>query len=654
MPSTCDSVYRPIGDYALIGDCHTAALVSKDGSIDWYCPGRFDAPAVFCRLLDARRGGYLSVAPVAAYADRRRYCERTNVLETTFFSTEGTVRLTDFMPVHRPAAESTGQGTPGFRGICRLVEVLAGTLDVEVRFKPTFDYARAAGDVEPTPNGAVARGGAHQLTLTCPGVSLAPAEDGSFRGRFRLTMGERRWLTLTAALGAKAPQGAPTSDECESLLQQTRAYWDSWAEKCTYRGPYRSKVLRSALALKLMTYEPTGAIVAAPTTSLPEEIGGSRNWDYRYTWLRDSSVVIYALMAVGHADDAGAFYNWLMRTLDNQPAGHPQILYTIDGRPEVTESTLPNLEGYRCSAPVRIGNGAATQRQLDVYGEILASVYIYGVNQVAEGAKGQPYPGPSEPAWTHIRRLVDLVVQDWHEPDSGIWEVRGGILQPFLYSRLMCWVALEAALRVAHYFRLAAPVDLWTRTRDTIRQEILNRGYNAQLGAFTQAFGSTTLDASALLLPAVGFLPPTDPRVRSTVERIRTELTRDGLVYRYLGPDGLIGSEAPFTLCTFWLVNALAMGGDLDDAYDLFEKVTDYANDVGLLAEEIDPATGEQIGNFPQAFSHVGLINSTANLALAERQVPNERPEMLAERLKRARAALPTANLVRRFKKLAS
>jgi GH15 family glucan-1,4-alpha-glucosidase len=293
---------------------------------------------------------------------------------------------------------------------------------------------------------------------------------------------------------------------------------------------------------------------------------------------------------------------------------------------------------------VRIGNGAANQRQLDVYGEVLASVYVYAVNQVTGKAAGTRLSGLSQRAWSHIRRLADLVVQDWQEPDSGIWEVRGGILQPFLYSRLMCWVALEAALRMSHYFRLPAPVESWTSARDTIREAILEHGYNARLGAFTQAFSSTNLDASALLLPAVGFLPPNDPRMQSTIQRIRTELTRDGMVYRYLGPDGLPGGEAPFTLCTFWLVNALALGGNLDDAYDLFDKVIDNANDVGLLAEEIDPATGEQIGNFPQAFSHVGLINSAVNLAVAERQGTAERPEMLAERLRRARKALSEAN----------
>jgi GH15 family glucan-1,4-alpha-glucosidase len=582
----------------------------------------------------------LSVAPVAAHASRRRYRERTNVLETTFVTDDGVVRVTDFMPVHQSPATADGPGAAARRGLYRLVEGIAGTVDLELRFKPTFDYARARGDVERHANGVVARNGSQSLVLTSPGADLAPTKDHGLRGQLRLAAGERRWITLTEARGSAAPDAAPIPDECDELLRQTCAYWEGWIAKCTYHGAYRSKVLRSALALKLMTYAPTGAVVAAPTTSLPEEIGGTRNWDYRYTWLRDSSTAIFALMAVGYPDEARAFYDWLMHTLESQASGHPQILYTIDGRPEATESVLSNLEGYRCSAPVRLGNGAATQLQLDVYGEILATVYVYAVNQVTGTPGGSGYGGPSQRAWSLIRRLVDLVVQDWQQPDSGIWEVRGGILQPFLYSRLMCWVALEAALRLAHYYKLPGPIDSWTHTRDTIRQAILERGYDAQCGAFTQAFGSTTLDATALLLPAVGFLLPTDPRVQSTIERIRTQLTRDGLVYRYLGPDGLAGGEATFTFCSFWLVNALAQGGKLDDAYELFEKVVDYANDVGLLAEEIDPSTGEQIGNFPQAFSHVGLINSAVNLAIAEKQGAEERPEMLAERLRRARAVL--------------
>ncbi len=642
MSTSCNSSYRPISDYALIGDCHTAALVSKDGSIDWYCPGRFDAPAVFCRLLDARRGGYLSVTPVASYANRRRYRDRTNVLETTFFCPDGVVRVTDFMTVQPSPAAGGGSAPAGFQGICRLIEVTSGTAEIDVRFKPTFDYARAVTVVEPSPSGASARGDSHQLNLTCPGLPLATG-DGEVHGRIRLSAGERRWITLADAASRVASGGAPSDDDLDNLLRQTSAYWEKWAAECTYRGPYRSKVIRSALALKLMTYQPTGAIVAAPTTSLPEEIGGSRNWDYRYTWLRDSSYTIFALLGAGYADDASAFYHWLIQALEQQPAGHPQILYQIDGQPEATETVLTNLEGYRCSAPVRIGNGAATQLQLDVYGEVLESVYIYGVNRVATTPAEQQPQGPTSRAWSHICRLVDLVARDWQQDDSGIWEVRGGILQPFLYSRLMCWVALEAALRIAGYFQLSAPIGAWQQTRDAIRKQILERGYNAKVGAFTQALGSTTLDAAALLLPAVGFLPATDPRVRSTVDQIRRKLTREGLVYRYLGADGLPGSEAPFTFCSFWLVNALAQGGNLDDAYDLFEKVTDYANDVGLLAEEIDPSTGEQLGNFPQAFSHVGLINSTINLALAEREAPSGRPEMLAERLRRARPALASA-----------
>ncbi|MDQ3809135.1 MAG: glycoside hydrolase family 15 protein [Chloroflexota bacterium] len=636
----------PVADYALIGDCHTAALIGRDGSVDWYCPGRFDAPAALCRLLDANGGGFLRLAPNGHFSVERRYRGPTNVLETTFAAAGGRVRVTDCMPIHQRMPHRRGYDVGGANRLLRLVEGIAGEVEMELHFKPTLDYGRAHTElVASAGEGAIARAGEDFLTLTLawPGLSLQPDGQGGLRGQVRVRAGERSWAALTYAADADRARAALASTSCDEELARTLDYWERWAAQCTYRGPYREQVLRSALTLKLLTYEPTGAVVAAPTTSLPEEIGGERNWDYRYTWLRDAALIVYALMTIGYGDEAADFIDWLHQTLGSAPRHPPRIMYGIDGRRAPPEQVLEHLAGYRGSRPVRIGNAAADQRQLDIFGEVVLAAALHYRRGSDRPHEGQPAHErtshrPSAEAWGLVRHLVDQAAQHWTESGSGIWEVRGGP-RPFLYGKLMCWAALESGLRLAREHRLAAPVDAWRRTREQIRQAILERGYDSSVGGFTQAFGSSSLDASALVIPRIGFLPATDPRVQSTVEQIQRRLTRHGLVYRYRGPDGLAGGEATFTLCTFWLVDALALGGRVEEAHALFERVLGFASDLGLLAEEIDPDTGEQLGNFPQGFSHLALIRAAVNLAKASRHGAEHQAETDADRAGRASRA---------------
>jgi len=636
--------YRPIEAYAIIGDCHTAALISQDGSIDWYCPGRFDAPAVFCRLLDARKGGFFHVHPVGRFSVNRQYQGATNVLETVFTTAEGRVRITDFMPVHRRAPGGAGHDVGTSRQIIRLIEGLAGDVEMQVCFKPTFNYCRTKGKLQTVHGaGVVATAGRQCQSLCCPDVNLEAGSDGELRGRFTLGVGERRWVVLTGARNTDCARESLTPRDRMEQLDRTRAYWRDWSNRCAYRGPYRAEVLRSALTLKLLTYEPTGAIVAAPTTSLPEQIGGMRNWDYRFSWLRDASLTLYALMTIGYEGEATDFFGWLQEAHRADPKGYPQIVYTIEGGTRLPETVLDNLEGYECSKPVRVGNGAAKQRQLDIFGEVLMAAHLHFslVGRSAEGKNGESLtrPGPSPEQWMLLRSLVDKAAAEWKEPDKGLWEVRGPA-QQFTYSKLMCWAALDRGIRLARLYSLPAPLGRWCKTRDAIRQAILVHGYNEERKAFTQAFGSRALDASALAIPEIGFLPPTDPRVRSTVEQIRAELTRNGLVYRYRGADGLPGEEASFNLCSFWLAEALALEGELAESHDLFERVAGAANDVGLLSEEIDPDTGRFLGNFPQGFTHLALIRAAVNLTKVAKHGVEERPETEAERAHRARGGL--------------
>jgi len=605
-PDGVDRSYRPIGDYGLIGDTHSAALVARDGSIDWLCWPRFDSPAVFCRLLDAHRGGWFRVGPVGHADVARSYAGETNVLVTTFTTGTGRLRLTDFMPVgDRPSHRPDADIAPA-RRVLRLVEGLAGEVDLHVSFRPAFDYARASTEITPHLHGAAARVGPESLILRCP-LTLSPDPAGGVSGTARVASGERLWFVLTYAHDGEA--AGPEADDAgaDAALARTLDYWRTWSAACTYSGPYHELVRRSALTLKLLTFLPTGALVAAPTTSLPEEIGGVRNWDYRYTWLRDASLILSVLQEIGYHREAAAFFGWLEGVCLR--GGHNmQIMYRIDGRSDLPEQTIDSLEGYRRSRPVRIGNAAAGQTQLDIYGEVLDAAWMHAEHLGLPGAD----------VWGVLWRLADHAAARWREPDAGIWEVRGGTRQ-YLYSNLMCWVALDRAVRLAKRVGLedGRPAR-WRRTRGAIRRAILTHGYDRELGAFTQALGEPALDASALIVPLVGFLPATDPRVRSTVERIQERLTADGLVYRYLADDGLPGGEATFTLCTFWLVDNLALAGRVDEARALFERVTAYANDVGLLAEEIDPVTGELLGNYPQGFSHLALIRSVLTIARAE------------------------------------
>ena len=631
--------YLPIGAYGLLGDCHTAALVSDDGSIDWYCPGRFDAPAVFCRLLDAASGGSFRIGPAGAYAVERRYRDPSAVLETTFQMADGRIRLTDFMSVQADAEREHEYDLRSQRRLVRLVEGLAGEPELALRFHPTFDYARARAELRLLDGrAALASDGGQYLALRCPDLPLELDERGRCQVRFRVPAGRRYWFVLAGADDEQEALSLLDQADGPAELQQTLDCWRSWTDRLTYQGTYREQVLRSALVLRLLTYDPTGAIVAAPTTSLPERIGGVRNWDYRYTWLRDASMILYALLTVGYHDDAADFFEWLEQVEQRNPDAVPQIMYAVDGGQNLTETSLDHLEGYRCSRPVRIGNAAARQRQLDIFGEVLGAAFLYfsaSRPHQRDPRVAKSDGSPTGNTWQLLHGLVEQAARLWQQPDRGIWEVRA---EPklFLYSRLRCWVALDRGLKLASRYGLEAPLDRWRSVRDQICQAILTRGYNAERGAFTQAFGSRELDASALVIPRLGLLPPTDPRVQSTIERIQSELMANGLVYRYLADDGLPGHEATFALCSYWLVDALALSGQLDQAHQLFERVNGYANDLGLLAEEIDPTTGELLGNFPQGFSHLALVNAAVNLAKAERHGPEQRAEDESERASKA------------------
>jgi GH15 family glucan-1,4-alpha-glucosidase len=600
--------YPNIGDHGLIGDLQTAALVTTDGCIDWFCCPRFDSPSVFASLLDADKGGHCRIAPDRDdYVSKQLYLPDTAILVTRFMTPDGVGEVHDFMPV-------AGTTPTSQHRLVRSIRVVRGEMRFRIDLRPGFDYGRAPHQAELSEGGAVFRSGDTHLTvhrIARPGLSIHEL------GIQAEQTGQGLWWTRTVREGEirgmvlewmGGPPRMMSPEEAERLGEETARFWSDWLGRSTYTGRWREMVTRSAMTLKLMTYAPTGALVAAPTTGLPEQEGGERNWDYRYTWIRDSSFSVYALLGLGYLDEAAGFGNWLKDRATHQAedaSGPLRIMYRVDGRSDLTEQTLDHFEGWRGSRPVRIGNGAADQLQLDIYGEAMDAITLGDRNGMQLTYRG----------WMSVAKIIDWLCEHWDQPDEGIWETRGG-RKNFTYGRFQVWVALDRAIRLAA--RRGRPGDLikWTIERDRAYNQIMESGWKAKVGAFTQHYDTEVLDSSLLRMPLQGFVAPGDPLWLSTLQAMDRELVSDSLVYRYnpaAAPDGLAGDEGTFSLCTFWYVDALARSGRLEDARITFEKMHTYANHLGLYSEEIS-STGEQLGNFPQAFSHLSLINAAVNL----------------------------------------
>lgn len=585
--------YRNIDSYGVIGDLHTAALVSSDGSIDWCCLPRFDSPSVFAAILDENKGGYFRIAPVKEDRCKQMYLPDTNVLVTRFLSEDGVGEVIDFMPWHT--------GVNSSQSIIRIARCVRGTVEFQMECLPAFNYARDSHEVSVDGCRITFRNPAQSLTL----ISTL-ALDG-VRSGFTLKQGEKQSFVLEITPDGESQIPSEIESFTDNCLHETLAHWRKWAAKCTYTGRWREMVMRSALTLKLLIYEPTGAIVAAPTCSLPEAVGGVRNWDYRYTWIRDSAFTIFALLKLGYSHEAARFIEWLQqRASETQDTGPLQVLYRIDGSSALDETTLEHLEGYRQSSPVRLGNAAHNQLQLDIYGELIDALYLYNTH-------GEPL---SYDQWMYVQKLVYWVCDNWERADSSIWEVRKKAGQ-YTYSKVQCWVALDRALRMA--WKRNLPLDL-ARVRkvcEQIYERVMTEGWNGE--SFVQTLGGGELDATSLLFPMLQFITPRDRRMTATTSKILENLVADSLVHRYkpsgTQADGLPGGEGTFSACSFWLVEALARGGRLIEARFIFEKMLTYANHLGLYAEEIGLA-GQALGNFPQAFTHLGLI--TAALTLNE------------------------------------
>jgi GH15 family glucan-1,4-alpha-glucosidase len=595
-----DAQYRPIGDYAIIGCTRSAALISSGGSIDWLCWPRFDSPSIFARILDFQRGGFFAIRPAEVFKAKRRYLPSTNVLETTLTCHSGVVKLLDLMPVMREE-EKHRRLTP-FRQILRRVECISGNVAMQVEFAPRMDYGRSPIDLTYRGDSICCELNPIVMHLRSDIRFMLTGPDAS--AQFTIQEGASHDFAL--AFDDHAPAVFPhIGREATEEIERTIAFWRQWSSQFSYKGAYRDEVLRSALVLKLLSYAPSGAIVAAPTTSLPERVGGVRNWDYRYCWLRDASFTVAALDDCGFTIEGGAFVDWLLYATR---LTHPklQILYDVFGEPRIPEKTLDFLEGYRGSKPVRIGNDARDQVQLDIYGELLGAVEEH-----------------SRSGFTFYRdvqellcRLADRVAERWKEPDSGIWEKRSERKQ-HVHAKVMAWAALDCAERLVKGNSLPGDrLDTWRRTKEEIHQTVLERGFNNRLGSFVSIFDGDELDSSLLYISRVGFLPPDDPRILGTIAAIRQRLGRDELLYRYeiRTDDGLPPGEGTFLTCSFWLVEALVLAGRTDEAREIFEKLLARCNDVGLYSEEIDAESGELLGNFPQALTHIGMMNAAVCL----------------------------------------
>jgi GH15 family glucan-1,4-alpha-glucosidase len=588
-----EAVALPIEDYALIGDTHTAAIVGRDGSIDWLCLPRFDSESCFARILGDESHGFWRIAPVAAQVEtKRRYRGDTLVLETEFETADGVVRLVDCMPIREVHPQ-----------VVRVVEGVSGTVDVGMQLRIRFGYGSVLPWVRRAGSLLTAIAGPDALSLWTPvhthGKDMTTVAD------FTVKEGDRVPFVLT---WYPSNEEVPRPVDARFAIEDTETWWEDWTSTFHFEGPWRDAVMRSLVTLKALTYEPTGGIVAAPTTSLPETLGGERNWDYRYCWLRDATLTLESLMRGGFFQEAMAWRDWLLRAVAGDPADL-QIMYGPGGERRLEEWEVEWLPGYEASSPVRIGNAAAGQFQLDVYGEVMSALYV------ASKVGGTL----SEVAWGLQRVLMGFVKSMWSEPDDGIWEVRGP-RRHFTHSKVMAWVAVDRAIKMVDECGESGPVDEWRALRTTIHDQVLAQGFNTKVGAFTQYYGSDGLDASLLMMPLVGFLPATDDRVRSTIEAIERDLTEDGFVLRYRAAesnavDGLEGHEGAFLACSFWLADCLYLIGRKDDAVALFERLLALTNDVGLLAEEYDAVAKRQVGNFPQAFSHVSLVNSAYNLS---------------------------------------
>ncbi|MFJ5829200.1 glycoside hydrolase family 15 protein [Streptomyces sp. NPDC093089] len=601
--------YPLIEDHGLIGDLQTAALVTTDATIDWFCCPRFDSPSVFGALLDRNKGGHFTVRPVAdTYTTKQLYHPDTAVLVTRFMTEAGAGEVVDFMPV-------TGTTATDRHRIVRMLRCVRGSMTFEGEIAPRFDYGRKPHELHISERGALFR--SEDLDLAVHAVrepeeerllAILPGDNDDLRFSLSLRAGQQRGLVMESA-----PDGPPREvrlEEFERLFHETVRFWRSWLGQSTYSGRWREAVERSAITLKLMTYAPTGALVAAPTAGLPEQLGGERNWDYRFTWIRDASFSVYALLGMGFKEEASAFINWLHARVKQEVgqengSGPLNIMYRVDGSADLVEETLGHWEGYRGSAPVRIGNGAATQLQLDIYGEALDSIYF-----AHEHGMHLDHGG-----WKALHTLLDWLVDHWDQPGEGLWETRGG-RKDFTYGRVMSWVAFDRALRIAYDDGRPAAGGRWVDARDEIYAQVYDRGWDPGKQAFVQHYGDDVLDSSLLRMPTVGFITPDDPMWKSTLDAMERELVSDSLVYRYnpeASPDGLRGSEGTFSLCTFMYVDALARAGRTDMARLVLEKMLTYANHLGLYSEEID-LTGRQLGNFPQAFTHLALIDAAITL----------------------------------------